>query len=119
MSPQLATQQMGPARLALAGCPRQLHHLDGRLAGQFVEEALHRRDVGKAVQAFAVQAQLGGGLRAPQHQHGQQRHRCARHAQHAAEVVLVALTRLPLASNTRLQALRPSIAAAPRRRWPP
>ena len=85
---RLAAQQVGPASLTLARAARQLDGQRHRLAGQFFQETVHRRDVGEAVQPLAVQAQLGRGLRPAQHQHGQQRHGLAGHLQHRGAVVL-------------------------------
>ena len=72
------------------GARGQLHHPRRLLGRHLVQEAFHRRDVGKAVQPLAVQAQFGRCLRAAQHQQREQRHRGRRQAQHAAHVVLEA-----------------------------
>src|SRR6185295_12304995 len=61
-----------------------------RARRELVEEALDRRDVGEAVQPLAGGAQLGGGLRPAQDERREQRDRLRRHAERAAEVVLVA-----------------------------
>jgi hypothetical protein len=85
---------MGPAGLALARRPRQLHHQRpanlGRTPGQFVEEGLHRGNIGKAMHALRCGAQFGGGLRAAQQQDRQQGHGLVGDAQDAADVVRIA-----------------------------
>lgn len=79
-----------PAAFSLAGRARQLHDVRRVVLGQFFQKRFNGRDVCKRVQPRGVQAQLGGRLRTAQQQRGEKRHGLARHAEHAAHVVLEA-----------------------------
>jgi hypothetical protein len=65
-------------------------HLSLRCGAHFVEEGFHRGDVGEAVPALAVDAQLARGLRPPQHQQPEQHGGLLRHHHRALEVVFPA-----------------------------
>ncbi|MNT24202.1 hypothetical protein D3C72_1596650 [compost metagenome] len=93
--------------LARAGGARQPHH-EGRLAlRQFIQESLHRRNIGKRVQARRVQAQFRRGLRPAQQQHRQQRDGLARHGERALHIVFEARHAAAAALEDQAQVLQP------------
>jgi hypothetical protein len=73
---------------------------------QLLEEAFHRRDIGEAMQTLAIDAQLARGLRAAQHQRGQDRRRLRRHLQDALEVVGVARHPTPARLDHQVRAFQ-------------
>jgi hypothetical protein len=102
---RMTRQPFFPAVLARS---RQARQFGGqravRVGGKFLEECLDRGDIGKPVQAFAIQPQLARRLRAAQHQHREQRRGLRRHAQRLLETVREAGH--PTAADFRHQAQR-------------
>jgi hypothetical protein len=81
---------MHPAVLARAGLARKLR--DQRAVGtlgEFVEESVHCRNVGEAVQALTIRAKFAGRPRPAQHQHCEECRRLLRNVHHAFDVVRV------------------------------
>ncbi|MNR14345.1 hypothetical protein D3C85_1308170 [compost metagenome] len=82
-------QGVHPARLAFARLPWQLQHQWRVLVGQRIQRGIDLLDAAEAVQASGAGAQLGGSLRAAQHQQRQCGQPCAVDVPRVVEAVFV------------------------------